>query len=163
MPQLKAVLAGLRTSCSYLCPSFPLIRVACLEVNWADCPPCPQLELWLLFVTKQLQRIQPGPCKQLLWCPGARQEPEKRMHRLSRALLPAQRCMEVVQSCRDGELWWDAGCPGPFMPTSGQKSLERSKAPLSCSSQCSFPTGDPVANAGSIPMGSPGKTHSPGV
>lgn len=41
--QLRAVLAGLGASCAYLCPSFPLIRVACLEVNRADCPPCPWL------------------------------------------------------------------------------------------------------------------------
>lgn len=37
---------------------------------------------------------------------------------LSRALPAAGRCMDVVRSCGDGELWWDASGPGPFVPAS---------------------------------------------
>lgn len=35
----SAVLAGLGASCFYLRPRFLVITVACLEANWADCPP----------------------------------------------------------------------------------------------------------------------------
>lgn len=55
---------------------------------------------------------------------------------LSKAVLAAGRCVEVVWSCRDGELWWDPDGPGPLLPTSrvsaqrGQPDEERSPSVL---------------------------------
>lgn len=122
---------GQTQSCSYLCPGFPAIRVACLEVKGADCPTlspalavaalCHQAATATMNSARSLAAA-PKP----LWCPGAathrttsrRQDPGRGCT-AEMALLAAGRCTEVARSCGDGELWRDAGGHGPFVPTSG--------------------------------------------